>query len=218
MPGNIGFVGAANAPMSVAMRTILPAAEREANLAKMLEGSAIKKQLYHGTGKNIEEFDKSKLKRVGYGAGFHLAESPGVANVYARQAGEGANVMPVHAAIKNPFIEVEGGPYYWQLPGKSDLEKTNWLKSQGYDGIKYEHGALTKNESPYAWVAFEPTQIKSAIGNEGTYDLTNPNITKAAGGSIKPVGYTKEQVTVSPNLDAMRYELMSVKHYSKKVK
>ena len=34
----------------------------------------------------------------------------------------------------------------------------------------------------------------------------------------KPVGYTKEKVTVSPNLDAMRYELMSVKHYAKKVK
>jgi len=41
---------------------------------------------------------------------------------------------------------------------------------------------------------------------------------KAKGGRIKPVGYTKEQVTVSPNLDAMRYELESVKHYSKKVK
>ena len=40
----------------------------------------------------------------------------------------------------------------------------------------------------------------------------------AEGGSIKPVGYTKEQVTVSPNLDSMRYELESVKHYTKKVK
>ena len=41
---------------------------------------------------------------------------------------------------------------------------------------------------------------------------------KAKGGAVKPVGYTKEQVTVSPNLDAMRYELESVKHYTKKVK
>jgi hypothetical protein len=40
----------------------------------------------------------------------------------------------------------------------------------------------------------------------------------AEGGSIKPVGYTKEKVTVSPNLDAMRYELESVKHYTKKAK
>ena len=41
---------------------------------------------------------------------------------------------------------------------------------------------------------------------------------KAKGGSIKPVGYTKERVTVSPSLDAMRYEMESVKHYTKKVK
>ena len=41
---------------------------------------------------------------------------------------------------------------------------------------------------------------------------------KAKGGAVKPVGYTKEQVTVSPNLDAMKYELMSVKQYTKKVK
>ena len=38
---------------------------------------------------------------------------------------------------------------------------------------------------------------------------------KAAGGVVKPVGYTKEKVTVSPNLDRMQYELMSVKHFKK---
>jgi hypothetical protein len=42
--------------------------------------------------------------------------------------------------------------------------------------------------------------------------------TYAKGGKVKPVGYTKEKVTVSPNLDQMRYELMSVKHYVKKAK
>jgi hypothetical protein len=46
----------------------------------------------------------------------------------------------------------------------------------------------------------------------------HPEEKKAAGGSIKPVGYTKERITVSPNLDAMRYELESVKHFTKKVK
>jgi hypothetical protein len=37
----------------------------------------------------------------------------------------------------------------------------------------------------------------------------------AKGGAIKPIGYTKEKVTVSPNLDQMRYELMSVKRFKK---
>jgi len=167
---------------------ILPAAEREANLAKMLSESKVKNVLYHGTAKDVKEFDKSKLKRIGYGDGFHLAESPYMSSYYARQKGEGAgegegaNVMPVHAVIKNPFIELEGGPYYWQIPGKTDKQKTDWLKSQGYDGIKYDHGISIENESPYAWVAFEPEQIKSAIGNRGTYNVNDKDITKAEGG------------------------------------
>ena len=42
----------------------------------------------------------------------------------------------------------------------------------------------------------------------------------AKGGAAKPVvhGIIKERVTVSPNLDAMQYELMSAKHFTKKVK
>ena len=79
-------------------------------------------------------------------------------------------------------------------------------------------GGSTEFDGHDVFVAFHPHQIKSAIGNRGTYDPKNPDITKANGGSIKPVGYTKERVTVSPNLDSMRYELESVKHYTKKVK
>lgn len=42
----------------------------------------------------------------------------------------------------------------------------------------------------------------------------------AKGGAVKPVvhGIIKERVTVSPNLDAMQYELMSAKRFTKKVK
>jgi hypothetical protein len=38
---------------------------------------------------------------------------------------------------------------------------------------------------------------------------------KAKGGNVKPVGYTKEKVTVSPNLDQMHYELINVKRFKK---
>ncbi len=37
----------------------------------------------------------------------------------------------------------------------------------------------------------------------------------AEGGKVKPVGYTKEKVIVSPNLDQMRYEMVSVKRFKK---
>jgi hypothetical protein len=171
---------------AVGMQQTLPAAEREANLAKMLEGSAAKKQLYHGTGRDIKEFDKSKLRRTAFGEGFHLAESPNLANFYANQFDEGQNVMPVHAAIKKPY-ELKNMHDWYDVPGDSDKDKTNFLKSQGYDGVKYPHGAGgdETSPSPNVYVAFEPTQIKSATGNRGTYDTTDPDINKSEGGEVK---------------------------------
>ena len=45
--------------------------------------------------------------------------------------------------------------------------------------------ALHKAAQPHSvYVAFDPHQIKSAIANRGTYDIKNPNITKAQGGIV----------------------------------
>ncbi len=72
--------------------------------------------------------------------------------------------------------EIEEGYEYWstQVPTKA----IPILKGLGYDGIK-EVGL--KGESDRAkrqinWIAFDATQIKSAIGNRGTFDPNNPNI------------------------------------------
>jgi hypothetical protein len=70
----------------------------------------------------------------------------------------------------------------------------------GYDGVVKDFGNGEKH-----YVAWFPHQIKSAIGNRGTYDTSNPDITKAAGGVVK------EKVTISPNMDVMQYELINRK-------
>jgi hypothetical protein len=50
------------------------------------------------------------------------------------------------------------------------------LKDTGHDAIKaYEEGANT-------YGLFDPKKIKSAIGNRGTYDINDPDITKKNGG------------------------------------
>jgi hypothetical protein len=74
----------------------------------------------------------------------------------------------------------------------------------GYDGVVKDFGNGEKH-----YVAWFPHQIKSAIGNRGTYDTSNPDITKAEGGVVK------EKVTISPNMDMMQYELMGIKHLKK---
>lgn len=76
---------------------------------------------------------------------------------------------------------------------KKDAEKfiqdfKDSLIQEGHDGllIKANPRGLAKgNEySSDNWVAFEPEQIKSAISNRGTYDITDPDISKAKGGVL----------------------------------
>jgi len=81
-------------------------------------------------------------------------------------------------------------------------EVVHQLKKQGYDsmihkdvfdaGMPYYQGDKSKIEEGYdaehvidAYRPFHQNKIKSAIGNRGTYDTTNPDITKAKGGSVK---------------------------------
>jgi len=51
------------------------------------------------------------------------------------------------------------------------------LEAKGYDGMvycnKYEGKRSAKADS---WIAFRPEQIKSAVGNHGTYDPLDPDI------------------------------------------
>ena len=197
-----------------AKSSALPRHERDANLAQFLKNSAVKNRMYHGTNKDIKSF-KAPKNAVGIWA----TKNPDVANEYAtisaRGVGEPPSVYPVHVRLKNPANKDQFGDA-WDLAAK-DSSRLGWnthderhkkiLQDQGFDGAILDDSV----------VVFDPKHIKSAIGNRGTYDVNEPDITKAKGGSIKPVGYTKEKVTVSPSLDQMRYELISVKH-SKKVK
>lgn len=101
----------------------------------------------------------------------------------AGDLGEGANVMPVHLSIQNPVylnsaaIESAGHDF--------SLEK---YKAQGYDGAIFAPDPM--NLSKGGWpgstqiVAFDPTQIKSAIGNRGTFDPKDPRITAGIAGLI----------------------------------
>ena len=55
---------------------------------------------------------------------------------------------------------------------------TKALQSMGYDGIK-DTGGKGGGLKHTVWIAFEPNQIKSAIGNKGKFDPKKNNITAA---------------------------------------
>ena len=55
------------------------------------------------------------------------------------------------------------------------------LKRKGYDGLVYKN---EREGEGLSWVPFSGTQIKSATGNTGTFDPSDPDITKAEGGEV----------------------------------
>jgi hypothetical protein len=148
--------------------------------------------VYHGTDKTFDAFNLRKRgSRVGFrDAGFYFSDSPGTATTYATMdvysgalgkkkdayleptdffkrflsrlglVESAPQVVPAFLSIKNPY-KTTGA----RMPGRRELIK------QGYDGIQY-----TQYDGTTHWVAFEPTQIKSSIGNIGTFDPENPDI------------------------------------------
>ena len=205
-----------------------PQHERDANLAEFLKDSAVKDRMYHATHSDFNAFRNNHR-------GIHfVTPKPKFANDFLTNSGqdeheEGANIMPVHVNAKNPFdyqnkqhVNALGVKASIGKLGLDRIKKGDWNRIEDRATLKaikdLGHDSVYVNENGVKNLGvFYPHQIKSAIGNRGTYDPNEADITKAKGGSIKPVGYTKEKVTVSPSLDQMRYELISVKH-SKKVK
>jgi predicted GNAT superfamily acetyltransferase len=83
-----------------------------------------------------------------------------------------SRVIPVYLSIQNPAklnTEQANKLKHADNYTKAQREVFNDLKSQGYDGVDFGHGV---------YVVFEPTQIKSAIGNNGNFDPKDPNIHK----------------------------------------
>jgi hypothetical protein len=119
--------------------------------------------LYHGTKSDFAEFAVADGSASGGfdRAGYHFTDNPDTASLFSTTPGEGnSNVMPVYLALQDPL-------FLYQRPAASDAEKA---KSAGNDGL------IGRASGGIEYVAFSPTQIKSATGNRGTFDPANPNI------------------------------------------
>lgn len=94
---------------------------------------------------------------------------------------DGANVMPVYLAIKNPK---EFGDYE-DFQGERDSYESQWhfkqaMLAAGHDGFVIRNCDTDGFNDRDDWVAFYPHQIKSAIGNSGAFDPICPSLTDAA--------------------------------------
>lgn len=165
--------------------------------SKVVDEQGKPKVVYHKTSADFESFDKNKAGANDYGyAGKGFYFSPETSNKEGDALSYGNRTMPVFLSLQNPYIRTMDNwnkdklnPYTW-IPeraqelmkakgkAKGDYEKettaqashewTEMMKAKGYDGFIDQ--AVKGGEI----VAFEPSQIKSAIANKGSYDPSNP--------------------------------------------
>lgn len=162
--------------------------------------------LYHGTDADFSTFDSSKSGSTDhgwYGIGHYLTSNPELASAYSGykntkaimgdEIHPGQNVMPVYVRLENPYIWPENRP---AATSREEAEKiTHELKMLGHDGVIAPNKHVDGHEGKF-WetVVFNPHQIKSATGNSGDFDTSNPDITKAEGGIVYPEAHLVEHV------------------------
>ena len=166
--------------------------------SKVVGDNGEPKVVYHSTRGNFDVFEN----KPGNDAGFHFGSSeqavgrlnntrgklhvPG--QVEATEQGE--NILPVYLSIKNPLRVKDPGlfgasddDFRAQLqsagipvaPDDSFKQLREKLEKAGYDGLVYSNIAPEEGAGD-SWAALRSEQIKSAIGNRGTFDPTDPRI------------------------------------------
>lgn len=159
-------------------------------LQEFLEPSVVKQRVYHGTtSTDVARPEEAIAEFRGNRTWF--SGNPEYANVYAGSEtashGIGGYVLPLNVQVTNPkiFPATQEGFSDWGKNSRSDRT----LKAEGYDGVLF----LDKEGNLRTGYAFSPNQLKSAIGNRGTYDVTNPNIL-AAGIPVGLLGSTQVEL------------------------
>jgi SAM-dependent methyltransferase len=142
------------------------------------DGNPLK--VYHGTFADIHAFKSRSVERNFGNAqrllGHFFTPDTAYASQYASTGTYGkfgGNVVPVYLSIQNPKIE--------DISMMDEIE-TRWsdrrlrkyknnLIQNGHDGIIF-----TNHSGIYEIVAFSNKQIKSAVGNKGTYDINKSKL------------------------------------------
>jgi hypothetical protein len=140
-------------------------------------------KVFHGTFENFNSFDKNKIGTNLFTdvKGFFFSDSPEEASGYADPESfignnrSGGNIMPTYLSIKKPLeVTCEGDNEPAQFLDEHNYYFEN-AKKQKKDGLIVKN--LDTNDRIF--IVFSPSQIKSAIGNKGTFDPENADITKS---------------------------------------
>ncbi|MBP7485463.1 MAG: hypothetical protein KA781_09180, partial [Aquabacterium sp.] len=166
--------------------------------------------VYHGTKNDIQEFEEGRRteKDSGwYGRGIYFTADPNSASAYSgfeemqgKEATPGANVLPVYVSLQNPYVWPKGRAIA-MTPKEAEAIQSE-LIAAGYDGVIVPNEyAAPEYAGHYEVIAFHPTQIKSAVGNRGTFDPNDPDIRYSRTGTADDIE-ADQRPELSPWRDA----------------
>jgi hypothetical protein len=187
---------------SLTSQTNTPAFREWFGDSKVVDESGAPLVVYHGTRADFSTFSSESFgDGVGGEArnGFFFTSDPDEASGYAAGSAPGGNVIPAYLSIKKP------AEFTFSEHGISDIIEADEKVAAMLDGaqrfvsrLRGVDGLILRDiggEGRDLYVAFQPNQIKSAVGNSGDFNSGNPDIrysrekskegTKALGDSIK---------------------------------
>ena len=152
--------------------------------------------VYHGTKSKFSSFDTTGGASPGAWFGSDAAET--------KAFGE---PIPAYLSINKPGTLRDLGESRRAVAARgiyADEDSNTFNKAviadmqgKGFDGV---HDTQSKGAGgKTVWVAFRPEQIKSAIGNRGTFDPANPNILEQSGEDD-----ARGSITFGPRQDGVR--------------
>ncbi|MDQ5905611.1 MAG: hypothetical protein QG590_92, partial [Pseudomonadota bacterium] len=123
----------------------------------------------------FDSFDAGKVGQSDFGAsgrGFYFSQDPGTAGLYAQlaPAGDAPHVVPVYLRATNP-LELTAARMPKDAAESATL--TEMAREGGHDAIFIRGADGNLDEA----IVFDPTQIKSAIGNSGRFDPNSASLT-----------------------------------------
>ena len=151
--------------------------------SKVVDGDGKPLVVYHGTNSedNFSEFDKFTRGRSGTAAAkkaFFFSNDPdNAANFSGVQ--DRSRLIPAYISLKNPLISDHSKYTQSEMLRKGhDLRRDTIQRAirQGKDGVIFTNTFDYGSDRADVYAVFEPTQIKSATGNRGTFDPNNPDI------------------------------------------
>lgn len=157
--------------------------------------------VYHGTDKKFSHFEQrggtiatilsvEKVQRTG----FFFTTKRGVSELFA---GKGGFVMPCYLSIQHPAdftknerkldddLEAHGinlrwlnetGEMWEKFDGEDGAALVKACKLAGYDGAIIKEYITEIAENVTVYIAFDPRQVKSATGNDGSWDSDDADI------------------------------------------